>query len=150
MRENIKATGRLGVHINKHGKNSAYYLFDNLVVSGGLSFIASRLKDTTDSAMSHIAIGTGSVAALSSDTAISSEVARSALNQTIANGTDGSGTVKYTATFLAGTGTGSISEAGIFNSSSGGTMLCRTTFGAIQKNADDRLDIDWLITFGAS
>lgn len=74
--------------------------------------------------MSHMAIGTGSTAAAASDTALGSQSARTTLTSTTVTDND----VVYVDTFPAGTGTGAITEAGIFNASSGGTMLCRTVF----------------------
>jgi hypothetical protein len=52
----------------------------------------------------------------------------------------------YVASFPAGTGTGAVTEAGIFNASSGGTMLCRTVFSVVNKGADDAMSITWTIT----
>jgi hypothetical protein len=54
--------------------------------------------------------------------------------------------ITYTATFGAGTATGAVVEAGIFNASSGGTMLCRTVFPVINKNAGDSLAVTWVVT----
>jgi hypothetical protein len=54
--------------------------------------------------------------------------------------------VQYVATFSAGTGTGAITEAGIFNASSAGTLLCRTVFSVINKGALDTLVITWKVT----
>ena len=48
--------------------------------------------------------------------------------------------------FAAGSGTGAITEAGVFNASSGGTMLCRTVFSVVNKGADDSMTITWTIT----
>jgi hypothetical protein len=52
----------------------------------------------------------------------------------------------YVASFPAGTGTGAVTEAGIFNASSAGTMLCRTVFGVVNKGVDDAMSITWAIT----
>lgn len=97
---------------------------DNLVVTAGKGFVASRMAGTSANVMSHMAIGTGSTAASASDTALGSEAARTALTSTNVSGA----VVTYVDTFAAGTGTGAITEAAILNASSGGTMLCRTVF----------------------
>jgi hypothetical protein len=55
-------------------------------------------------------------------------------------------TIEYVALFPAGTGTGTVTEAGVFNNSSGGTMLCRTVFGVVTKDAGDSMSITWTIT----
>jgi hypothetical protein len=54
--------------------------------------------------------------------------------------------ITYTATFPAGTGTGAITEAGIFNASTAGTMLCRTTFPVVNKQAGDTIAVTWVVT----
>jgi hypothetical protein len=57
-----------------------------------------------------------------------------------------SNAVAYVATFPAGTDTGAVTEAGILNASSNGTLLCRTVFSVINKGAADTLGITWTVT----
>ena len=92
--------------------------------------------------MSHMAIGTGSTAAAASDAALGSEAGRVSLTST----TVSSNEVEYVATFGAGTGTGAITEAGIFNASSSGTLLCRTVFSVVNKGSSDSMTITWTVT----
>jgi len=121
--------------------------FANLVVNSGLAYIASRMKDATATTMSHMAVGSGSVAAAAADTALGTQLARVALDSTsLTTTTATNDAVQYVATFAAGTGTGAITEAGIFNASSAGTMLCRTVFSVINKGALDTLVITWKVT----
>lgn len=115
---------------------------DNLVVTAGKGFVASRMKDATTTAMTHMAIGTGSTAAAASNTALESQSARTTLTSTTVSGAD----VTYVDTFPAGTGTGAITEAGLFNASSSGTMLCRTVFQVVNKGASDSMTITWTVT----
>ena len=119
----------------------------NLVVSSGLAYIASRMKDATATAMSHMAVGSGSTAAIAADTALGTQLARVALDSTtLVTTTVTNDAVQYVATFAAGTGTGAVTEAGIFNASSAGVMLCRTVFAVINKGALDTLVITWKVT----
>jgi hypothetical protein len=119
----------------------------NHVVNSGLAFIASRMKDTTDDAMSHMAVGSGTTAAAAGDTALETQIgSRVSLTSTTVT----SNAVAYVATFAAGTGTGAITEAGIFNADTSGTMLCRTVFSVVNKGADDTLQITWTITLNAA
>ena len=46
----------------------------------------------------------------------------------------------------AGDATGAVTEAGIFNAATSGTMLCRTTFDVINKGASDTMSVTWTIT----
>jgi len=141
--DETKATGKLTVEIkDKDGKVKDTRELTNLVVSDGLDFIASRMKDATATAMSHMAIGTGSTAAASGDSALGTEAARQALTSTTVN----NNAVSYVASFAAGTGTGAITEAGILNAASSGTLLCRTVFSVVNKAASDSMTITWTVT----
>ena len=142
-KEETKARGKLTVEIkDKHGNVKETREATNLVVSAGLDFIASRMKDATATAMSHMAIGTGNTAAASGDSSLGTEAARQALTSTTVN----NNAVSYVASFAAGTGTGAITEAGILNNSTGGTLLCRTVFSVVNKGASDSMTITWTIT----
>ena len=44
------------------------------------------------------------------------------------------------------TGTGAITEAGILNAGSGGTLLCRTVFSVVNKASSDSMTITWTVT----
>ena len=142
-KEELKVTGGLRVEIkDKDGNVKDSRELKNLVVTAGLGYIASRMKEATATAMSHMAIGTGTTAAAAGQTALVTEAARQALTST----TVSSNTVEYVASFAAGTGTGAITEAGVLNSNSGGTMLCRTVFSVVNKGASDSMTITWTVT----
>jgi hypothetical protein len=100
-----------------------------------------------ETAMSHMALGSGSTAAAASDTTLGSQLgSREALD----SDTVSSNTITYTSSFEAGDATGAVTEAGIFNATSGGTMLCRTVFAVVNKSADDSLSVSWQISLTAS
>ena len=134
----LKMKGRLQIHVN----DELVQEVDNLVVTAGKGYVASRMKDTTATAMSHMAIGSGSTAAAANDTALGNELGRVALTST----TVSSAVVTYVASFPAGTGTGAITEAGILNASSSGTMLCRTVFSVVNKGSADSMTVTWTVT----
>ena len=114
----------------------------NLVVTAGKDHIASRMVGTSSGVMSHMAVGTDNTSPAAGDTALGAEAGRVAVSSYTAS----TNTVTATATFPAGTGTGALTEAGIFNASSGGTMLCRTTFSTVNKAAGDSVAITWTVT----
>ena len=142
INDTIKVTGELKVTLTKPDGNVHETIIPNIVVTDGKEYIASRMKDASATAMSHMAIGTGSTAAAAGDAALGTEAGRVALTSTTVT----SNAVAYVATFAAGTGTGAITEAGIFNASSSGTLLCRTVFSVINKGAADTLGITWTVT----
>tara|TARA_R100001460_G_scaffold83849_1_gene124787 strand:- start:161 stop:598 length:438 start_codon:yes stop_codon:yes gene_type:complete len=138
----IKVKGELKLTLtNPQGNVTHETIVPNLVVTAGKNFIADRLKNNT-TVMSHMAIGTGSTAAAAGNTALGSEAGRVALTST----TVSTNSVAYVASFGAGTGTGAITEAGLLNASSSGTLLCRTVFSVINKGANDTLGITWTVT----
>jgi hypothetical protein len=144
---NIKATGRLNVVLkDESGAVKDSREINNLVVNAGLGYIASRMKDVTEDAMSHMAIGSGTSAAAAGDTTLGTQLAREALSSTTVAG----GVVTYASSYASGTGTGAVTEAGIFNDATTGTMLCRTVFDVVNKGANDTLAITWTITLSAS
>jgi len=143
--ENIKATGVLAVLlVGEDGSIKETREFKNLVVSTGTAYIASRMKDATATAMTHMELGTGTTAAANGDTTLGTLIAssRTALTTT----TVSSNTITYVATFNAGVGTGAVTEAGIFNASSSGTMLCRTVFPVVNKQSGDSMTVTWTVT----
>ena len=140
--ENIKLTGNLTIVLNRENGTKDVYEHKNLVVTTGKNFIASRMKDTTDAAMSHMAIGSGNTAAAAADTALGTQLDIQSLTST----TVSTNTVTYAATFGAGNGTGAVAEAGVFNASSSGTMLCRSVFSVVNKAAGDSMTVTWVIT----
>lgn len=141
--EALKATGALRVVLTgPDGKIKEEHEFKNLVVTTGKNFVASRIVGTASNVMSHMAIGADNTAPAAGNTALGSELGRVALGSSNAS----ANVVTYTATFPAGTGTGAVVEAGIFNASSAGTMLCRTTFAVVNKGADDAMSVTWTVT----
>lgn len=138
LHDNFNMIGHLSISIN----DEVVQEVPNLVVTDGKEYVASRMKDTTKAAMSHMAIGTVSTAAAASDSALGGQANREVLTSATVTGT----TITYIATFGAGSGTGAITEAGLFNQSSAGDMLCRTVFAVINKGQNDAMTISWSVT----
>lgn len=143
INDQIKATGALKIVLTgADGAVKQEQDIKNLVVTTGLGYIASRVKDATATAMSHMAIGSNSTAAALANTALGVELGRVALTST----TVSANVITYVASFPAGTGTGAVTEAGLFNAASAGTMMCRTVFAVVNKQASDTLQITWTVT----
>ena len=148
IHENFGLKGKLHLVLrDKDGNIILERQENNLVVQGGREFITSRILGNTSTVMSHMAIGTSSTAAATAQTTLLGEVGRVALTssaqQTVTLSND---SVRFIATFPAGTGTGALREAGVLNNSSGGTMLCRSVFDLITKGAGDSLTVTWTVT----
>jgi hypothetical protein len=105
---------------------------------------------TTDAVMSHMGLGSDTTAAAAGDTDLGSLLGtRKALDSATRSGSSNESII-YVATFDPGEGTGAVTEAGIFNASTAGTMLCRTVFPVVNKQAADTLQITWTLTLSAS
>jgi hypothetical protein len=151
INENLKLSGQLNIVLkDKAGNVKDQREVKNLVVNSGLAYIASRMKDTTKGAMSHMALGSGTTAAAASQTDLVSTLgSREALDSTTISGSNNEKIV-YVSAFEAGDATGAVTEAGIFNAASSGDMLCRTVFNVVNKAADDTMSVTWTITLSAS
>jgi len=148
MEDSLKLKGDVFITVkDKDGNVKEERHEENLVVSAGLNFICDRMEGTSEAVMSHMALGSGTTAAAAGDTDLGSILgSREALDST----TVSTNTITYLSSFEAGDATGAVTEAGIFNASTSGTMLCRVVFAAINKAADDTMSVTWVITLTAS
>ena len=141
--EDFKITGNVKFEMN----GELIREVPNLVTTAGKGFVAaSMLKTTSNSpaAMTHMELGTGTTNPAAGDTTLETIVGSS--RTAVATPSVSGAVVTYVCTFAAGTGTGALTEAGILNASSGGTLLCRTEFSVINKGAGDAMTVTWTIT----
>ena len=135
--EGARLRGMLQSVLRRADGSVLYAAEENLITNGGFDFIADVIGANSQPAdMSHIAIGTGTTAAAATQTALVTEAARGAATY---GHTDGTKTFTMEATFAAGTGTGAITESAVLNAASGGTLLNRVVFAAINKGVNDSL-----------
>lgn len=116
-----------------------------------VAYLASVGVTGTHYTYQYIAIGTGTTAASSTDTALGTEIttsggARAAGTVTSATTTTTSDTMQIAKTFTFTTsGTFAVTESAVFNSTTGGPMLCRQTFAAINVVSGDTLTVTWKV-----
>lgn len=137
INDDLKMTGAVSIALN----GEVVREIPNLVVTAGKNWVADRMNDA-NTVMTHMAVGTGTTAAAAGQTTLVSEAARGALTSTTVT----NNAIAYVETFAAGTGTGALTEAGIFDAASGGDMLCRTVFSVVNKGSADAMTITWTIT----
>lgn len=145
IKETLKTIGKLDVVLtNEMGEIKQKFTVPNLVVQTGRNYIAHRMTGSGNTTMSHMAIGTNNTAAALADTTLGTETARVALTSS----TTAANVVTYVATFNPGTpsAANAVVEAGIFNASSGGELLCRTVFDVVNKGTLDTLSITWTVS----
>lgn len=157
--EQVKAIGQLTIvkHDGLTGETTTT-VTPNMIVTLGKQYIAGRMLQTPQTAMSCMAIGTGATAATLADTQLGNEVLASAYNNGTSrpllsspdNPSQAGSVLKYVCTFGTSStvGTYAITEAGIFDNitRAAGTILARTVFGVVTKTQLDTISISWTIT----
>lgn len=142
--ENLAMKGELTIdRYDFSGKLVEKRKIPNLVVTAGKTLMISRLLGTTDGVMTHMGVGTGTTSPVVGNTAL--EIPLSA-RIALTSSTQTANSVTYVGTFAAGVSTGAITEAGIFNALTSGTMLCRTVFPVVNKEVGDSIVITWVVT----
>ena len=118
----------------------------NLITNAGLAIVAGQINGATTAPVTAIAIGIGTTAAAAGDTALESEsttngAQRGAATATRVTTNQTNDTAQWVKTFSL-TGTFAITEEGLFdNNTSGGNMLARQVFSAINVASGDSLQI---------
>ena len=141
--DNLPIKGNLKIQLIRDGKVVDERNVKNTIVTTGKALVATLISGS-GTAFSHMAIGTGSTSAVVGDSSLETETGRVTLTSKAVT----TNVISYVGDFPAGTGTGTITEAGVLNASSSGTMLNRTTFSSVNKTASDALKITWDVTFG--
>lgn len=146
MKDTISIEGKLNIKLfDEEGNLKDERNVHNTVVTAGKNFIADQLSTTPGSTkMTHMAVGTGTTAVDPGDTTLVTENDRNA----VTSSTDTTNVLTVVGDWAAGDATAAITEAGIFNAASNGTMLARSVFSAINKAAGDTLSITWTVTIG--
>jgi hypothetical protein len=122
----------------------------NLVTTVGKALVAGRINGSgAPAAATFIAVGTGTTAAAAGDTTLQTETATSGLSRvagtaSLVTTTTTNDTAQLTTTFTV-TGTVAVTESGVLNASSSGTLLCRQVFTAINVVSGDSLAITWKV-----
>lgn len=146
IKDTIKSLGSLDIVLqDENGQVKEKFTVPNLVVQTGRNFISQRMLGAGNATMSHMAIGTGTTSPALTDITLETETFRNALTSS-AIASPGN-VVSYVAIFDPSEPptANAITEAAIFNASSSGEMLCRTTFPVINKGVLDTLTITWTI-----
>lgn len=147
FKDGINATGDVSIIVtDKDGNIKQTLDVTNLVVTTGKNHIASRIAGVftgEGAAISHMGFGTSTTTPIITDTNLITQLGARVPISSITH-TAGTNTVVVTASFTGSAGT--ITEAGMFNALTSGTMICRTTFGAVPVLATDGLAIVWTLT----
>lgn len=143
MKKNsVSCCGTLEAIDLKTGKT--VFKVHNMFVQTGLNEIAKFVAKKSTTVPSHIAVGTSNVAPSLADVGLKgNQLARIPFEQVEQT----NGTVKFTASFGAGVGTGVWEETGIFTAASGGILFSRAVTGTYTKKDKDEFKIIWTYQF---
>jgi len=145
--DGIKLEAYLNLHAvlkDADGKVKAEETVSNQVQTAMLTHVADALSDQGEAQASHMGIGSGTGQAVGDNTLATLLGARQALDN--ATPSHSAAVVTYHRTFAAGEGTGTVTEAGVFNNVSAGTMLLYNDSISFAKGAGDSLELTWTLT----
>jgi hypothetical protein len=122
----------------------------NLITNAGFALAAGLLNGSgSPAAATYIAVGTGTTAAAVTDTALQTESSTSGLSRasatvSLVTTSVTNDTAQMTKTFSV-TGTVAVTESGVLNASSTGTLLSHQVFSSINVVNGDSLAITWKV-----
>lgn len=149
--EVVKPVGELMIeHRSANGALKETRHIKNLITSAGKAGMASRCNgDGAEAAFTYLALGTGTGAAAAGDTTLGTESTDSGLARAAATCSRVTTTVTNdTAQLLkqwTASGSVAVTESGVLNAASAGTLLARQVFSAINCVSGDTLQITWKI-----
>ena len=151
MKEGMKITGTLKLTLfDKDGKVKKEVELKNTLTNLFDAHVADQMSDQGEAVIGYIGVGTGSGQGAGS-TGLATPLARVALTSTAQGTGANDNDVIYTASFVPGAATGTITEAGILRLDDNASLMAyNDSIDPISKGAGDTLGVTWTITFGAS
>jgi len=122
----------------------------NLVTNAGFALNAGLLSGVGSPAtVGYIALGTGTTPASATDTALQAEIttgglARAAATKSLVTTSVTNDTAQFLYTFTS-SASFAVTESGLFNAASGGTLFAHQVFAAINVNSGDNLQATWKV-----
>lgn len=122
----------------------------NVVVTAGRRWVLQQIASSeiaTAQSIGYLAVGTGTTAPATSDSALGSEVTRLAIGTfTTSNLTSNPPSWRAEVSLATNEGNTTLGEIGLLNSSSGGTLLARATHSTLDKTTSNTLSISYTIS----
>ena len=144
-------------HFDKDGILIETVETPNAMMTRGMQEVCELImSDTTSTgtAFDYIAVGTGTTAATTAQTALITEITENGLARSDGGGAGCTGTnitttlaydtCQLVASYSAGSSY-AVTESGVLNAASAGQLLCRQTFSAINVTTGDTLTITWKV-----
>ena len=130
------------------GNWSNFKLVSNLVTNTGMAGVASRINgDGAEAVFTYIAVGTGTTAAAVGNTTLETESTTAGLARAAGTAsrvtTDVTNDTAQLVKSFSVTGTVAVTESGVLNAASAGTLLARQVFSAMNVVSGDTLSLTW-------
>jgi len=150
MKDTIKLRGYIELEIRSVFDNSVVRREKhNIIVTAGRRWVLQQIASSeiqTAQSISHMAVGTGTAAPATSDTGLQNEASRKGIGTfTTTNLTSNPPSWRAEVSWATNEANTTIGEAGLFNSSSGGTMLGRATFSTLNKTTSNTMSISYTV-----
>jgi hypothetical protein len=151
MQDVIKLRGCLEIALrNANGEVTDYRKIDNTIVTVGRRWVLQQIASSdinTAQSIGFMAVGTGTAAPATGDTALGSESSRLAINSfTTSNLTSNPPSWRAEASWATNLANTTLGEVGLFVASAAGTMLGRATFSTINKTTSNTLSISYTVS----
>jgi len=144
----VERMGLRGWVEGKHFRGSSLigeFATPNIVVNNGKAQAAGLINGVVTNFFEYLAIGTGTTTPAAADSGLAAEVGtRGSATCTRQTTTVTNDTAQLVATFTFN-GSTALTESGIFDSSSSGSMLTRATYAAINVASGDSLQLTWKV-----
>jgi hypothetical protein len=150
MEDFVKMRGFIEITLRDLAGNVLEVKKENTIVTAGRRWVLQQICSSvinTAQSISYMAIGTGTTAPATSDTALASEASRKAIGTfTTTNLTSNPPSWRAETSWATNEGNTTLGEVALLNSSSGGTMLGRATFSTINKTTSNTLTISYTVS----
>jgi hypothetical protein len=147
IKECGKMKGKFKIAVLKQDGEEIYRETENLIMNAGLAEVSGLiLTDIGGNAFDYLAIGTSNTAPAAAQTTLGAETYRAAATGTQQTTTVSNDTARLS-TSIAITSTETLQEAGVFNSSSNGDMLARSTYSGVSVNSGDTVNLGYEVAF---
>lgn len=151
--DEVKARGFFRVHLVENGRvvGDSGWRRNQVVNLGFQDYLCKTLGGMSGSkTISHVALGTGGAPA-ASDTSLAGEIMSSTQRVTVSPSTIASKTLQMTAAFASSnsflTATANLSNIGLFNTSTAGTLFAGNTFTSSACATNQNVNITYQIRF---
>jgi hypothetical protein len=150
INENASLRGHFSISHVRNGVEIDHREVDNLITTVGKAAMSGLLLvDVGGTAFDYIALGIGTTAAAAGNTTLESEIVTAGGQRKTGTGTQTTTTTtndsaQLVATFSF-TGTFAVTESGVLNAASDGTLLCRAVFAAINVVSGDSVSFTWKV-----